>query len=153
MTRIVLAPLGFSLFLATSAIAQVKITVSARHHRVQEEIHAKVENRGSRPITFCVEVGQTSPNGDEIESTPTPFWVQQNSNGKWGTLLIGPDVGSNRAAVVLEARESKEFPFRLNTSGKMRLRLNYWSGSIPNLDCHTSPKGRKLATSATFAIE
>jgi hypothetical protein len=25
----------------------------------------------------------------------------------------------------------------LNDSGKMRLRLNYWLGAIPKLDCHT----------------
>jgi hypothetical protein len=67
--------------------------------------------------------------------------------------MIGPDVGSIRAAVVLEAGESREFPFRLIESGRMRLRLNYWRGSIPNLDCHAPPKGLKLLTSTVFTIE
>src|SRR6266850_1352453 len=89
----------------------------------------------------------------QVKITPSPFWVQRNDNGKWGTLMIGPDVGSARAAVVLEAGESKEFPFRLNDSGKMRLRLNYRRGSIPELDCHALPKGLKLATSAVFTVE
>jgi hypothetical protein len=120
---------------------------------LQDEIHAKVENRGSRAVTFCVEVGQTSPRGAEIESTPSPFWIQGESNGKWGTLITAPDVGSKRAAVVLEAGESKDFPFRLNNSGRMRLRLNYWHGSISNLDCAAPPKGLKLATSTIFTIE
>jgi hypothetical protein len=153
MTRLILATLGLSLILPTAAIAQVKITVPAQRYKVQEEIHAKVENTGSGAVTFCVEFGQTSPEGGEIESTPSPFWVQRSSNGKWSTLMIGPDVGSIRAAVVLEAGESKGFPFRLNDSGRMRLRLNYWRGSIPNLDCDAPPKGLKLLTSAAFTIE
>jgi hypothetical protein len=41
-----------------------------------------------------------------------PFGVERNSNGKWGALLIGPDVGSFRGAIVTEAGESREFPFR-----------------------------------------
>jgi hypothetical protein len=91
--------------------------------------------------------------GADVESTPSPFWVQRNSNGKWGTLMIGPDVGSARASVALEAGESKEFAFRLNDSGRMRLRLNYWRGSISKLNCHTTPKGSKLATSGVFTVE
>ncbi|HXN51053.1 MAG TPA: hypothetical protein VN943_03880 [Candidatus Acidoferrum sp.] len=153
MTRLILTSLGLSLILATAAIAQVKITIPAQHYRMQELIHAKVENTGNRPVTLCVEFGQTSSKGGEIESTPSPFWVQRNSNGKWGTLLIGPDVGSIRAAVVLKAGESKAFPFRLNDSGKMRLRLSYWSGSTTNLDCHAPTKSLKLVTSAAFTIE
>ncbi|HXN21484.1 MAG TPA: hypothetical protein VOA41_01925 [Candidatus Dormibacteraeota bacterium] len=153
MTRLILATLGLSLILANAAIAQVKITVPSQQYKVYEEIHAKVENTGNQALTFCVEFGQTSTKGGEVERTPSPFWVQRNGNGKWGTLMIGPDVGSARAAVVLEAGESKEFPFCLNDSGRMRLRLNYWRGSIPKLDCHAPPKGVKLVTSAVFTIE
>ena len=152
MMRLILT-LGLSLILGTAAIAQVKITFLAKQYKVHEEIHARVENTGNSAITFCVEFGQTSMKGGEVESTPLPFWVQRNDNGKWGTLLIGPDVGSIRAYLVLEAGESKEFPFRLNDSGRMRLRLNYWRGSFPNLNCHAPPKGSKLLTSAVFTIE
>jgi hypothetical protein len=153
MARLVLVTLGLSQILATAAIAQVKIAVPAQQYKAHEGIHAKVENTGNNAVTFCVEFGQTSMKGADVESTPSPFWVQRNDNGKWGTLMIGPDVGSIRAAVVLEARESKEFPFRLNDSGRMRLRLNYWRGSIPNLDCHVPPKGMRQATSAVFIVE
>jgi hypothetical protein len=66
--------------------------------------------------------------------------------------MIGPDVGSFRATVVLGAGESREFPFRLNDSGRFRLRLNYWLGSIPKLDCHAAPPRMKLVTSAIFTI-
>jgi hypothetical protein len=152
MARLILATLGFSLILATTVTAQIKIAVPAQQFKMHDEIHAKVENTGNNAVTFCVEFGQTSMKGADVESTPSPFWVQRNSNGKWGTLMIGPDVGGIRAAVVLEAGESKEFPFRLNDSGTMRLRLNYWRGSIPNLDCHAPPKGLKLVTSGIFAI-
>src|ERR1700730_11282278 len=96
----------------------------------------KCKNVGKHSVTLCVEFGQTSSNADEIESTPSPFWVQRNNVGKWGTLIIGPDVGSSMAAVVLDAGESHEFPFRLIDAGIMRLRLNYRHGSMPDLDCH-----------------
>jgi hypothetical protein len=129
--------MGTVLILPVAAFGQVKISLSAQGHKVQEEIHAKVENTGSRPVTFSVELGQTSPKAGEIVSTPSPFWVHQNSHGNWDTLMIGRDVGSLRAAVVLEVGKSMDFPFRLNDSGKMRLRLNYWLGAIPKLDCHT----------------
>lgn len=66
--------------------------------------------------------------------------------------MTSPDIGRARAAVVLEAGESKEFPFRLNDSGRMRIRLNYWRSSLPNLNCHAPPKDSKLVTSDVFTI-
>jgi hypothetical protein len=153
MARHILAALGISLILATAAIAQVKITIPAQQYKAHDEIHAKIENAGGNAVTICVEFGQTSMKAGEVESTPSPFWVQRNDNGKWGTLMIGPDVGSTRGSVVLEAGESKEFPFRLNDSGRMRLRLNYWLGSIPKLNCHAPPKDSRLATSSALKVE
>jgi hypothetical protein len=150
MNRLIVASLGLSLFLPGVAVAQVRISASAQHYGLQEEIHARVENIGNRAVTFCVEFGQTSPGGEEIESTPSPFWIQRKRNDKWSTLIIGPDVGSKRVAVVLEVGESRDFPFRTNDSGMPRLRLNYWYGSIPNMDCHAPPKDVKLATSKIF---
>jgi hypothetical protein len=152
MTRLTLALLGLSLILPNAAIAQVRITVPAQQYKAHEEIHAKVKNTGKGAVTLCVEFGQTSSKGGEIESTPSPFWVQRNDKGKWGTLMIGPDVGSNRGAVVLEAGEFKEFPFRLSDSGKMRLRLSYWKGSMPDLDCHVVRKGSHPVRSGNFTI-
>jgi hypothetical protein len=132
---------------------KLKIDLNAKHYGVQEQIHAKVENTGDLPITVCVEIGQTSPNGSETESTPSPFFVQKKGNRNWGTLMIGPDVGGNRTAVVLKAGESQESPFRLSESGELRLRMNYWLGSIPKMNCNAPPKGSKLATSSVFTIE
>ena len=152
VTRLILTALGLSLFLTTATNAQVRITIPPQRYTVHEEIHAKVENMGHNAVTFCVEFGQTSMKGDEVESTPSPFLVQRNDHGKWGTLMVGPDAGSGRAPVVLEAAHSKEFAFRLNDSGKMRLRLSYRRGSIPELDCH-APKGLKLASSPVFSVE
>ena len=56
--------------------------------------------------------------------------VQGNNKGKWGTLMIGPDVDSFKLPEVLDAGKSMEFPFRLGDSGRMRLRLTYWNGSL-----------------------
>jgi hypothetical protein len=150
MNRFIVASLGLSLFLPGIAVAQVRITASAQHYGLQEEIHASVENIGNRAVTFCVEFAQTSPRGDEIESAPSPFWIRRKRSDKWSTLITGPDAGSTRAAVVLEVGESKDFPFRINDGGMLRLRLNYWYGSTPNMDCHAPPKDVKLATSKTF---
>jgi hypothetical protein len=147
MKRFILA-LGFSLILTTTALAQVKIIVPGQHHNRQEEIHAKVENTGSRTATLCV--GFAGISG----STPSPFWIQRNSEGKWSTLLVGSDIGpAFGAAVVLEAGESKEFLIQLNASGEMRLRLDYWRGAIPKLDCASPPKGSRVVTSGVFAID
>ena len=94
---------------AGTVFAQVKIVVPAEHYKVEDEIRATVRNLGDRPITICVEFGQTSIKTGDVLSTPSPFWVQQYRSGKWSTLLNGPDVGSIRAPVVLEPGQSREF--------------------------------------------
>jgi len=149
MARLLLSTFGFLLILPSALGAQVKIVVSARRYKAGEEIRPKVQNTGTGAVTLCVEFGQTSPK----ESTPSPFWVQKESKGTWGTLINGPDVGSARAAVVVEAGDSKEFPFRLNDTGTSRLRLKYWHGANPNLDCGAPPKSPKHLTSPVFTIE
>lgn len=153
MLRVIFGSLVLVLSALTAA-AQATIHISPQNRKKYEKIQATLENTGSKPITFCVEVGQTSPKGvGEVESTPSPFWVQRNNNGRWSTLMIGPDVGSFQSPQVLDSRESVEFPFRLGDSGQMRLRLNYWQGSLPRLDCHAPPKGARLVTSAVFTVE
>jgi hypothetical protein len=147
MPRPILASLGLSLILSNNAIAQVKINVPDQHYKRQERIHATVQNHGSQAVTLCVGFLGL------LEETPSPFWVQGDSDGKWHALILGPDSGNLRAAWVLEAGESREFFVRLSLSGRMRLKLNYWRGSIPNLDCSATPKGLKLVTSSAFTID
>jgi hypothetical protein len=142
MTRLILAVSGLFLSLPTAALAQVKIRIPAEHYKVGQEIHAEVENKGSYPVTVCLEFLP--------ESTISPFEIQRYENGKWGTLLLAIDIAGS-VATVLEPGRSYDFPFRLNDPGRMRLRLEYWRGSIPNFHCNAVPKGSKLATSAIFA--
>jgi hypothetical protein len=78
--------------------------------------------------------------------------VERIYNGKWGVLLIGPDVGSMLAPVEVEAGKSLEFPFRLNGAGTMRLRLDYWIGSRPDVKCYGRAKGTKHLRSAIFVL-
>ncbi len=138
MVRLIFAFVVLALSPLT-ATAQVKIYIAQQHARKYQTIHASLENTGSKPVTFCIQVGQTSPKGSgEIEATPSPFWVQGNNNGKWSTLLIGPEVGNFKNPEVLGAGKSLEFPFRLGASGQMRLRMNYWSGSLQSLNCIAS---------------
>ena len=80
-----------------------------------------------------------SPSG-ESELTPIPFLVQQYSSGKWGTLMIGPDIGSIRAPVTLGPGKSISYPFRVAANGKIRLLLFYWMGDQPDLSWEHPPK-------------
>lgn len=143
--------LGFAF--APAASAQVKVIVPAPEFDANEKIFAKVQNDGPEPVTFCVEIGQTSTQGATTEVTPIPFVVQQMTKGSWHTLLIGPDIGSFHKAEVLDAGKSLEFPFRLNAAGNVRLLLSYWRGSFPQLDCSKSPKGSRQVKSKPFILK
>jgi hypothetical protein len=143
----------FLTVLSAPASARVKITLPKQKYGVQEVIPARVENRGTNPVTVCVEFGHLSSKGQGLESTPLPFWVEQNSGGEWHTLLIGPDVGSSRHAMELDSGKSLDFPFTLTTTGTLRLQLQYWPGSRPQLDCTNPPKGVKRVRSISFSVQ
>jgi hypothetical protein len=145
---VTLAFLQFALALVASA--QVQVTVPAHEFIANETIPATVQNDGREPVTFCVEFGQTSTHVATTEVTPIPFVIQAISKGAWHALLVGPDVGSSRHAVVLEAGKSIEFPFRLNATGNVRLLLIYWQGSLPELECSKPPKGSHVVKSNAF---
>jgi len=140
------------LLLACSLSAQVRVVIPKRHFQPKEQIRATLENHTSQAITVCVEFGQHSPKGHTIESTPIPFFVERNDNGKWSVLLIGPDVGSRLAPVELDSGKSLEFPFRLNDEGKMRLRLDYWAGSLPDMKCPGPARDTVHYRSAIFVL-
>ena len=146
MKRLLLIPLGLILIPTGAATAQVRIDVPGQSFRRQEEIRTKVVNIGKRPITLCL--GFTS-----MGSLPLPFAAQRNNGGKWGTLLLGSDLGPNGSALVLEAGESQEFPFHLSDPGKIRLILEYWQGANPRLSCTALPRGSKAVKSTVFTIE
>ena len=89
-----------------------------------------------------------------VAPPPSPFFSREISLlDKSGILIMGPDVGNFRTALVLETGKSEEFLVRLSDSGKMRLRFNYWRGSDPNFDCNKPRKDLRLATSTVFTIE
>ena len=140
------------LLLATSLCAQVRVVIPKRQFQPEEQIPAKIENLTSRPITVCVEFGQWSPKGNTSESTPSPFFVERNDSGKWRVLLHGPDIGSSRHPVEVDSGKSLEFPFRLIDKGTMRLRLDYWMDSRPDMKCDEAAKGTKHSRSATFTV-
>jgi hypothetical protein len=108
MSRLIVTVCVISLFPLTVA-AQVKVIVPQQNQKKYETIHASLENAGSKPVTFCIEVGQTSPRrSGEIEATPSPFWVQRNNNGKWGTLVSGSLIridGRTAAFALIEHKE------------------------------------------------
>ena len=147
--------LGIMMSLFGAREPTLRVRLPKEQFKPLERITAEVENRGEAPITFCLEIGQTSPapNEDGVESTPSPFIVQANSAGKWHTLMIGPDVGSSRHPVVLEADKSLPFPLRLRQEGKFRLLLSYWVGNRPELDCGHPPRGEKRLESRSFSVQ
>jgi hypothetical protein len=153
MKRIVWSALALFLVSVYAATVKVRLTIPARKDRIEEQILAKVENIDTEPITICVETGQTSANKGEMEATPSPFWVEQNTGGRWGALLLGTDIGSFAKAEVVEAGKSMKFPFRLSDRGRMRLRLNYWPGSMPNLNCTSKPKDANQLAPSTFTLD
>jgi hypothetical protein len=95
----------FLIFASVCAMCQVHVTVPTQSFKASERIAAMVANVGDHEFLYCVEVGQASfkgPGVENMEATPIPFYVQRKSGRKWGTLLIGPDIGSFRSSVVLE---------------------------------------------------
>ena len=153
MIRRNLTALALVAVATAAADGGLQVKIPSAKFAIHEQIRATVENVTNTPVTYCVEFGQRSMKGDEVETTPSPFLVQQKNGSKWNTLLIGPDVGSSRHAVVLDAGESHEFPFRLNDAGTMRLALWYWRGSMPGLDCGAPPKHAEKVLSRPFAVE
>ena len=73
--------LGFLLASASIATAQVRIVLPKRQYKVEEQIQARLENKGTHPITVCVQFGQWWPKGMDLEFVPTPFVREWNR--KW----------------------------------------------------------------------
>jgi hypothetical protein len=133
------------------AVGQVYLSVPAASFRTKQQIVAKVINGGKSAVSYCVEFGQRSPKDDSGESSPIPFYVERLQRGKWSVLPIGPDIGSSRHPVTLEAGKSHEFPFRLLDTGEMRLILHYWIGERDDI-CPEQAKGRKTSRSPEFSV-
>jgi hypothetical protein len=140
------------LLFCVSAFGQLEIRIPQQHYKQHDRIDLVIANTGTKDVSFCVEYGHWSfPDADHIETTPTPVYVQRKDRRGWGTLLIGPDVGSMRHSVSLGAGESQQYPFRLSDAGEMRIMVDYWIGESDRT-CQ-QPKGRKTAKSRVFAIE
>jgi hypothetical protein len=147
--------LSFVALFSSVVVSQVRVSTGGEEFKSHQQIPVMISNAGKNNVSYCVEFGQWSlktgsGEADDIEATPIPFYVQKQSGGKWGILLIGTDVGSSRHAVVLKAGESQQFPFRLGDRGRMRLVLGYWRGENDNV-CKF-PKGKKTARSKIFLV-
>ena len=108
--------LSFVALFSSAVVSQVRVSTGGEEFKSHQQIPVRISNAGKNNVSYCVEFDQWSlktgsGEADDIEPTPIPFYVQKQSGGKWGTLLIGTDVGSSRRAVVLKAGESQQFPF------------------------------------------
>jgi hypothetical protein len=138
--------------ISSASWAQVRVKIPPQELKPRGLILATIQNDSSEPITVCMQVGQIAPAGTFAVGRPIPFVVQKTVKDTWQTLLIAPDVGSARVAVVLDSRKSYDFPFWFSGAGTLRVVLHYWRGSQPNLDCATNPHGKKTAKSRPFLI-
>ncbi len=141
--------------LSPFALSQVRVSMLGTDFKSHEQIDVKITNAGTSTVSYCVEFGQFSfktgtGTVEDMENTPIPFYVQKQNGGRWSTLLIGPDIGGSRHAVVLKAGESQQYPFRLNDHGRMRLVLDYLRGENDRV-CE-NPKGKKTTRSNIFVV-
>jgi hypothetical protein len=129
--------------------SQVRVSTNGSVFKTHERIDVQVTNAGKDAVSYCIEVGQTSSkagNGTpaDVETTSIPFYVQSHNGDRWGTLMIGPDVGSSRQPMVLKPGESQRYPFRLSDRGQMRIVLDYWRGENERVCKH--PSGETMTT-------
>ncbi|MGH9575196.1 MAG: hypothetical protein ACRD40_16910 [Candidatus Acidiferrales bacterium] len=148
--HVVLACLSLVLLAAPSVVAQVKINLPTGRYSVGDEIRAKVENRSKSAIAICIDIGRTSMNRGQQESTPSPFWVEKKGQGKRSMLLAPDDLGFFEVSQVVASGEWLEFPLRLLDKGTLRLRLQYWQGDLPDLNCMKPGRRAKIASSPDF---
>jgi len=140
------------LLLCVSAFEQLEIRIPRQRYKQHDRIDVVIANSSTKQVSFCIEYGHSSfQDADHPEPTPTPVYVQRKDKRGWGTLLIGPDVGSMRHSASLGAGESQVYPFRLSDAGEMRIMVDYWIGE--NDRTCQQPKGRKTAKSRVFVIE
>jgi hypothetical protein len=135
--------------------SQVRVSTNGSNFKANERIDVQVTNAGKDAVSYCIEAGQASSKagtgaGADVESTPIPFYVQRHNTDKWGTLMIGPDIGSSRQPIVLKPGESQHYPFRLNNRGEMRIVLGYWRGENEGICKH--PSGKKMTTRSKAVV-
>jgi hypothetical protein len=139
------------LLLTDAAFAQVKVTVQSDRFPIEAQIVGTITNKTGNPISYCIEVGQTSPHAGSTEATPSPFLVEQRGKSGWNALLLGPDIGSSRQPATLNPRSTVSFPFRLNNPGETRLSLRYRVGEQQKA-CDLPAKGSKTAKSINLVV-
>ena len=135
--------------------AQVHIEMAATQFEPREKITAQVVNSTKRTITYCTGYepwGHRNGNDVDLEWIESPFGIYRETNGKWGILLTGLDVGTSQHAAVLERGESREFWFKLDQTGKMRLDMEYWFDDEGDADCSDPYRKVKKARSHAFTV-
>jgi hypothetical protein len=148
----VLSAVVLLLALAPGVRAQVRVTVPPKNYLIGEQITATVTNDKADAITVCVESGQISTTKDSQVSTPVPFTIEIETHQGWKVSMVSPDSGGSRVAVVLESNKSLEFPFWPPSRGKLRLRMRYWDGARPGMNCAHPPKDSRKAKTAFVEV-
>ncbi len=150
-----LRTLATLLLLDSALLAQVRVGTVGTQFRAHEQINVQVTNAGKKTASYCVEFTQISfktgaGTVEDMEHTPIPFYVQKQNGRRWSTLLIGPDIGSSRRAVILKPGESQQYTFRLSDRGRMRLVLEYWDGETERACTH--PQGKRKETRSNVFV-
>lgn len=96
---------------ASQRFGPLEIRIPHERYKQHDNINVVIANTSTKDAYFCVEDGHWSfRDTDHLETTPTPVYLQRKNKRGWGTLLIGPDVGSMRHSVSLECRRIAAIP-------------------------------------------
>jgi hypothetical protein len=96
------------------------VRVSVAEIKSDGQVTLVVANGSTRPVAFCATFASKATD----IGVPNPFEIQVRRRGRWETLLSEPDVGNVRAALMVEAGETKQFPVRLE-AGTYQAILRY----------------------------
>jgi len=148
----IMSSLLLVLVVVTAAPAQVRVTVPAKKFPRNQKIAAKVSDETGQPITVCVASGQISTTKQVVVSTPIPFEIEEKIRERWKAAMVSPESGGERHAVILDSNKSLEFPFWPPSAGNFRLRMKYWEGAHPDLNCEHPPSGARETKAAVFEV-
>jgi hypothetical protein len=143
------------LFFSTFAIAQVQLTVTPSTVNAGESITAAISNKGTAPISFCMDYTDRSIQNAASAAgfTPNPFRIEVDTGRNWDAVADNPAVTPDSRPEVLPAGSEKKFQLVQRSKGNRRLVLLYWRGADAKPQCSTPSSGAKRVQSKTFVVK
>lgn len=147
MLRAIICAFTLSTFQAIADEAQIRVAVLAGEHRPHQYMTAVIRNRGTQPVTICLE--QDEMHREDRRPQPWPFYVERFQSGTW-TGVPTRRKTSGRTEVI-EPGANLGFSFSVSEEGQYRLTLQYWPGDNRNGNC-ADLGARGQVKSKTFQV-